>query len=452
MVRKKILIVGGGTAGWLAATVLHKKYDVHLVESKNIPTIGVGESTTETVMDALRQAGVDLEDFVSYCNATPKYGVKFVGWSEQDYFHPFGENFLEKQYGPEECEQFLTKCYKAGRDVTALSPYTAMAEKGLYPDFNTDQEFFNDVALHWQANTVPEYLKNFLKDKITHSYDTVQNVNVDRTGITGVKGEDNYYTADYYVDCTGGARLLSKKLGILWDSWKHETPLDSAITYSCKPEPNTYYTTATAWDNGWEWSIPLQDKMQHGYVYSSKHCTKEQAIEEVKRRRGDIDVLNAVHFEPGVLERVAYKNLISIGLSAHFIEPLEATNIELTVIMAKEFDKAIQDDCYGKSPHAFYNLNKRCLNMINEIKKFVIFHYYLPNKSGQFWKDMKSEFTEEDIVDRKRIYPWHIFNWYSVAQGINFDTEQYDVDVEVDYLTSQFQSERKVSELERMES
>ena len=446
MGRKKILIVGGGTAGWITATVLHKKYDVHLVESKDIPTIGVGESTTEVVMDALREAGVDLDDFMSYCNATPKYGVKFVGWSERDYFHPFGENFLEQQYEPEECEQFLTKCYKAGRDITALSPYTAMAEKGLRPDFDSGQEFFNDVALHWQANTVPQYLKNFLKDKITHTYDTVENVNRSWIGITGVKCKDNYYIADYYVDCTGGARLLSKKLGVQWNSWKHETLLDSVITYSCKPNPKIYYTTSTAWDNGWEWSIPLQDKMQHGYVYSSKYCTKEQAIKEAKRRRGDIEVLNTVHFHSGVLEKVAYKNLISIGLSAHFIEPLEATNIEFAVISAKEFDKAIDNN------QSFVNLNTRLMKMIDEIKKFIIFHYYLPNKSGQFWKDVRGEFSEEDIVDRKQIYPWHIFNWYSVAQGINFDKEQYDVDVEVDYLTSQFQSERKVSEIERVES
>ena len=442
MARNTILIVGGGTAGWLAATVLHKNYDVHLVESPNIPTIGVGESTTETVMDALREAGVDLEDFVSYCNATPKYGVKFVNWSEKDYFHPFGENFLEHQFG-EECEKFLTKCYKAGRDITMLSPYTKMAQKGLFPKFNSDEEFYNDVALHWQANTVPEYLKNFLKDKVTHTYDTVENVHVHWNGITGVKGKDNYYTADYYVDCTGGARMLSKKMGIKWNSWKNETPLDSAVTYSCEPKPYTYYTTATAWDNGWEWSIPLQNKMQHGYVYSSKHCTKEQAIEEVKRRRGDVKILNSVHFEPGVLERIAYKNLISIGLSAHFIEPLEATNIELTVIMAKEFDTAIRKD-------DMWNLDQKLKKMVDEIKKFVLFHYVLPNKKGKFWEDVYSEFNEDDIIDRKQIYPWHIFNWYSVAQGINFDKQQYDIDVEVDYLVSEYESEKKVAEIERM--
>ena len=443
MARNTILIVGGGTAGWLAATVLHKNYDVHLVESKDIPTIGVGESTTEIVIDALREAGVDIDDFVNYCNATPKYGVKFVDWSEKDYFHPFGENFLDKQYGPKECEEFLTKCYKAGRDITMLSPYTKMAQKGLFPKFNSDEEFYNDVALHWQANTVPEYLKNFLKDKVTHTYDTVENVHVHWNGITGIKGKNNFYTADYYVDCTGGARMLSKKMGIKWKSWKDENPLDSAITYSCKSQPNIYYTTTTAWDNGWEWSIPLQDKMQHGYVYSSRHCTKDQAIEEVKRRRGNVKILNSVHFEPGVLERIAYKNLISIGLSAHFIEPLEATNLELTIIMAKEFDTAIRKD-------DIWHLDQKLKKIIEEIKKFILFHYVLPNKKGKFWEEIYSEFHEDDIIDRKQVYPWHIFNWYSVAQGINFDKQQYDVDVEVDYLVSEYESEKKVAEIERM--
>ena len=448
MARKKILIVGGGTAGWLAATVLHQKYDVQLVESQTVPTIGVGESTTETVMDALRQAGVDLNDFVNSCNATPKYGVLFDGWADKPYFHPFGENFLEKQYGPEECINFLTKCYKTGRDVAKLTPYTHMAEKGIYPLFDSDEEFFNDVALHWQAGAVPEYLKNFLTDKIKHCYDTIKGIHSDKFGITSVQGQENNYIADYYIDCTGGARMLSKELGIKWEQWNNDTPLDSALTYSRDPEPNTFYTRATAWDNGWEWSIPLQDRMQHGYVYSSTHSTKEQAIEEIKRRRGNVEILNEVHFQPGVLSKVADKNMISIGLSAHFIEPLEATNIELTVIMAKELDQAIEENDIG-----FTKLNKKLLSYIDEIKNFVIFHYSIPNKPGKFWQDIYKQYSESDIVDRKQIYPWHIFNWYSVAQGINFDKELYEnIDVEVDYLTSEFEKERKVAELERMES
>ena len=144
-----------------------------------------------------------------------------------------------------------------------------------------------------------------------------------------------------------------------------------------------------------------------------------------------------------MLERIAYKNLISIGLSAHFIEPLEATNIELTVIMAKEFDTAIRKD-------DMWNLDQKLKKMVDEIKKFVLFHYVLPNKKGKFWEDVYSEFNENDIIDRKQIYPWHIFNWYSVAQGINFDKQQYDIDVEVDYLVSEYESEKKVAEIERM--
>jgi hypothetical protein len=139
---------------------------------------------------------------------------------------------------------------------------------------------------------------------------------------------------------------------------------------------------------------------------------------------------------------------MSIGLSAHFIEPLEATNIELTVIMAKELDKAITENDVD-----FINLNNRVLSYIDEIKEFVIFHYALPHKTGRFWKDIYKQYSESDIVDRKQIYPWHIFNWYSVAQGINFDKELYEnIDVEVEYLTSEFETERKVAELERMES
>ena len=132
--------------------------------------------------------------------------------------------------------------------------------------------------------------------------------------------------------------------------------------------------------------------------------------------------------------------MISIGLSAHFLEPLEATNIELSVIMANELDQAIEENDLG-----FNKLNNRLLSYIDEIKDFVLFHYVLPNKKGKFWEDIYSEFHEDDIIDRKQIYPWHIFNWYSVAQGINFDKQQYDIDIEIDYLVSEFESEKKVA-------
>jgi tryptophan 7-halogenase len=440
MARKSILIVGGGTAGWLTALVLHKKYNVTMVESPNVPTIGVGESTTETVMDALRQGGIDINDFVAKTNATPKYGVNFSNWVNKDYFHAFGENFLEKRFG-DKLSKFLADCYRAGKDVSNLSPYTHMAKSGLHPVFGTDEEFWWDTALHWQANKVPEYLKEFLEGKITHFYDHIDKVEVDENGISQV----NNYKADYYIDCTGGKRILSKALGIKWQSWTDQTPLDSAVTFSTNPKEKTYYTNAHAMNCGWEWSIPLQDKVNHGYVYSSKHCTRDEAVAEIKAKRGDVEILADVKFEPGVLETVATKNMCSIGLSAHFIEPLEATNIELTVIMAKEFDAAIQNDTIEQ-------LNERCRQIIEEIKRFVIFHYSIPGKTGKFWEDVYQTYTDEDIIERKQIYPWHPFNWYSVAQGIEFKKELESVDIEIDYLTTEYEVYRKVAEIERMES
>jgi len=441
MARKKILIVGGGTAGWMTALVLYQKYDVMMIESPSVPIIGVGESTTETVMDALRQGGVDINDFVKHTNATPKYGVNFSNWSSKDYFHAFGENFLEKIFGVTECNDFLADCHRSGKDVISLSPYTHMAQKGIDPVFGTDEEFWWDTALHWEASKVPEFFKKFLENKIVHIYDHVNDVQSNDFGITSVNG----HVADYYIDCTGGKRILSNHLGIKWQSWKDVTPLDSAITFSTEAKPKTYYTNAHAMNCGWEWSIPLQDKMNHGYVYSSKHCTREEALAEIKAKRGDVVINGDVHFEPGVLETIATKNLCSIGLSAHFIEPLEATNIELTVIMAKEFDKAIENNSIDE-------LETRLQQIVEEIKRFVLFHYSIPEKQGQFWKDIYQQYTQDDVLERKQIYPWHPFNWYSVAQGIGFKRELDFVDIEVDYLTTEFEVHRKVAELERMES
>lgn len=386
MGRTSVLICGGGTAGWLSALMLHEKFDVTLIESKNVPTIGVGESTTETVTDVMLKAGIDIEDFMSKTNSTSKYGVKFTGWP--DYFHPFGETWLQDHID----EDTLNSIYNAGYNISNLSPYTHLAKDNIKPPMDFKDSFYHDVALHWQNDLVAPYLKEFLGDKIKHYYHDIKNVQVDDNG---VKCVDNF-VADYYVDCTGSARLLSKPFGIEYIPFD-DLFLDSAIVHSV-PKNDTTYTEALKRKYGWEWSIPLQDRTNKGYVYCSKWATEQEILDEL----GIKDNYRVVKFCAGALTDIAYKNVISNGLSAHFIEPLEATNIEFGVFTIRWFMEAVE------SGYDYKTLNDKLQASIHEIREFIIHHYHNDDRFRKI----------DNIENRPKIEPWHSFNWYCVARGV----------------------------------
>ena len=358
MDRKKILICGGGTAGWFSALILHKDFDITLIESNTIPPIGVGESVTETVVDVLRAADIDLKNFISKTNSTVKYGVNFVNWAEEEYFHPFGESFIDRLFPDQDV---LTDIFKAGKPVKNLSPYTQLALDDIPPDLESNDPFWWDIALHWQNDLVAPYLRDFLKGKINHHYDTIDDndVIIDDNGVVSIKG----HVADYYVDCTGQKRLLSHPFDIKYLPFD-DLHLDSALVYSKEPDP-CYYTESIKREHGWEWSIPLQDRNNRGYVYSSKWISDEEARAEMGIEGGRI-----LRFEAGALSKIAYKNVLSNGLAAHFVEPLEATNIEFIVYAAKLFGESI------KSGYDYRELDATLLNSINEIKDFILLHYY----------------------------------------------------------------------------
>ena len=387
MGKDKVLICGGGTAGWLAALMMHQKFDVTLIESKSIPTIGVGESTTEAVTDVLRAAGIDMEDFVSKTNATGKYGIKFTGWP--DFFHPFGETWLQEHID----EDSLKSIYNAGKDISNLSPYTHLAKNKISPPLDFKDPYFHDVALHWQNDLVAPYLKDFLGDKIKHHYHDIKTIKSDTNGIKSV----DEFTADYYVDCTGQARLLSRQFGIEYIPFD-DLHLDSAIIHTM-PKTNNLYTEAIKRKFGWEWSIPLQDRNNRGYVYCSKWATEKEIIDEI----GVKEDYRVVKFCAGALTNIAHKNVISNGLAAHFIEPLEATNIEFGVFTIRWFMESVEVG------YDYNTLNDKLCASVREIRDFILFHYHNDDRFR----------TIENIQDRPPIEPWHPFNWYCVAQGVS---------------------------------
>ena len=416
MGRTKVLICGGGTAGWLTALMMHNKFDVTLIESETIPTVGVGESTTETVTDVMRAAGIDMKDFAAKTNATGKYGVKFTGWP--DYFHPFGETWLQDYID----EENLDLMYRGGHNISKLSPYTHLAKDEIEPPLDFKDSFFHDVALHWQNDLVAPYLKEFLGDKIAHHYHDIKTITTDDNGIKSV----DHFVADYYIDCTGSARLLSKQFGIEYIPFD-DLHLDSVVVYSIPKSNNFYNTESIKRKFGWEWSIPLRDRNNRGYVYCSKWATEQEILDEI----GVKENYRIVRFTAGALTEIAHKNVISNGLAAHFIEPLEATNIEFVIFTIRWFMEAL------RAGYDYKALNKKLLASINEIRDFIVFHYHNDDRFRNI----------DNIQDRPLIEPWHPFNWYCIAQGVGF---KYEINNDIDALLNYAIIEGKMHE--RMES
>ncbi|MCA0899262.1 tryptophan halogenase family protein [Microbulbifer agarilyticus] len=407
---KRILIVGGGTAGWLSACHLAKKLasssptgvQVTLVESENIPTIGVGEGTVPAIRDSLRYLGISETEFVRECDATFKQGIKFANWVRPpgapgaDYYHHIFD-YPDSQFGD------LTPYWLQGAAdcsyVDAVSVQGAVCDSGLGPKDMTVPEYegHTSYAYHLDAAKFARLLTRHGVEKlgVKHLLADVQSVLRDECGnISAVKtAAGELLEADLFVDCTGFASLLlGQSLGVKFvdqrDVLFADYALAAQIPYKSKGVPIPSFTISTAQESGWVWDIGLSERRGTGYVYSSDHTSHDRA-ESVFRsylgdQKGDLSI-RKIPMRVGYRETFWQNNCVAIGLSQGFVEPLEATGIlvydatarmladtfpankSVMPIVAKQFNQAVQYswDCVidfiklhycisGRRDHAFW--------------------------------------------------------------------------------------------------
>lgn len=364
---KSITIVGGGTSGWMAASGIAKllpDVKLTLVESPNIPVIGVGESTIGHINQFLTMLGLKDEDWMPHCNATYKTSIKFIDFRENPtqephkFHYPFGTyDFTDKPRGL--MEWFLARIDNP--DITPDNFAEFYHDAVLMTDKNkmTKNEdnkvrgfnFDFDTAYHMDASLFGNWLRDnlCLPNGMTHIVDTVEKV-VQRPDdsiekiIT--KGGEHIYS-DLFIDCSGfRSILLDQTLNEPFISF-HDTLLNdravaTVIPYIDKEKEMENYTSCTAIEAGWVWNIPLWNRIGTGYVYSSKHATEEEAEAQFRKHlksnrmvfadaeRADTCELRHIKIKHGVHERAWVKNVVGIGLANGFIEPLESTGLMLT--------------------------------------------------------------------------------------------------------------------------
>ena len=411
---KKIAIIGGGTAGWLAANHLGKalqdqdEVSITLIESPSIPTIGVGEGTVPSIRKSLQKFGISESDFISQCDVTFKQSIKFKNWLNKS---KHGENYYHHLFDhPCPFGDDLTTAWLAQHQdihyADFVSKQSQACERNYAPKTITTPEFIgiNGYAYHFDALKFAKFLAAHAKEKfkVGHIQADIKDAELDEQGyITHlITQTEQKYAFDFIIDCTGfSSAILGDKLGVSFISKAESLLTDSVLTIQVPTESNSEippYTIATAHQAGWIWDIALTSRRGVGFVYSSKHMTEQEARRKLAHYLGvqSNDVTpRHIRFTVGRRERFWEKNCVAIGLSQGFVEPLEATAILIADfsadLLSKRFPQNREDIEILKDQY-----NHNIAYIWEQTFDFVKMHYSISDRNdSQFWLDNRDEST-----------------------------------------------------------
>jgi flavin-dependent dehydrogenase len=400
---ESIAIVGGGSAGLVAALILKTKFPnkkIDVIASKQIGIIGVGEGSTEHWRDFMNYVGLDQYKMLEDTDGTLKLGIMFTNWAEKPYLHS-----VQTPYDTRQSQYHVAygKIIGEGKDSYEMSSplvWNNLVEESL----DNDSTKFSANQYHFNTNKLNEYLIKIATFKeIDLIDDIVTDVILDDDGcIKSLTGENASYEYDFYIDSTGFKRLLINKLGAEWQSHNKYLKMKSAIVFQLPEEEEIpMWTLAHAMDYGWLFRIPVYGRFGNGYIFDSDYINAEQAKAEVEKYFGrEITVGKQINFDPGALKNVWIKNCVAIGLSASFIEPLEASSIGTSIQQAMLLTHKLEN--YTQPVVDAYN--KSCTDILENIRDFVLLHYLTEKDNTQFWKDVSKIQLPESLQSKLNLW------------------------------------------------
>jgi tryptophan halogenase len=411
----KIVIVGGGTAGWLSALFVSKvqknSHDVTVIESTKIGIIGAGEGSTGHLKDIVNNHiwdfGCNEYEFMRECDATLKLGIKHRGWTnniDQYYYGPIDGSSTA---GDIPDVNFLHALgHEDKNKIHRSTPLGILVDEKRSTYFDETSTSTNH-AYHFDAHKVGKYFKKICeKENVKHIDSEVKEVILKENGfIKSLKLDDGTeIEADFFIDATGFQRKLITALGGKWKSYEKHLPVNCALPFLVpydKDEVIEPVTEAWAQKNGWCWNIPTLNRRGMGYVFCDKFITPEKAQEEIELSLGKkIEPIRVLKFDSGRLENVWIKNCLSIGLAASFSEPLEATSIHATIVQLTyfvfEYLRDTLADTYSEGTAKAYN--RRVGHMYDTFMDFINVHYMGGREDSEFWKYIKTGETRTEFV------------------------------------------------------
>ena len=463
---KKVVVVGGGSAGWLAAGLLaaehkassDKGIQISLIESPNVPAIGVGEGTWPTMRETLDKIGVTETDFFRHCEASFKQGAKFCKWvdgSEEDaYYHPL---VIPNGYTKTD----LVHAWQLHKDKIAFADAVCyqghLCEQGKAPKQITTPEYASvaNYAYHLNAPKLGEFLKKHCTENLNVELivDHVTDVNNDSDGyIESLTTKENgLLEGDFFIDCTGlKSLLIGQHYQVPFQSKKDILFNDSALAiqvpYQNEDDPIASHTISTAQSAGWIWDIGLPTRRGVGYAYASDYISDENAEKELRayiaqkldQKKVDELKVRKIQFNPGHREKFWHKNCVAIGMAAGFLEPLEASALVLIELAVAKISLDLPANRKVMAI-AEKRFNELFLYRWQRIIDFLKLHYVLTKREDtKYWRDNCNPETIPDSLQEMLAFWKHqppsphdfthineVFpsaSWQYILYGMGFDT------------------------------
>jgi tryptophan 7-halogenase len=419
---RSILIVGGGTAGWMAAAALAKVLGpacaIRLIESEEIGTIGVGEATVPHLKLFNTVLEIDELEFIREVKGTFKLGIQFVDWGRPGdrYIHGFGT--IGHDYGLLPFHQYWLKLHLAGQatDIGAYSLNTAAAQLGKFMSSASDVPPTSPLAnityaYHFDAGLYAAYLRRYAEARaVRRTEGKVVDVALRGTDgfIEAVKLESGERVeADLFIDCSGFRGLLIEQaLHTGYDTWTQWLPCDRAIAVPCENVgPPTPYTRSTAREAGWEWRIPLQHRTGNGYVYSSAYIRDDAAADTVMSHLDGRALAEPrlLKFTTGRRRKFWCRNCVAVGLSSGFLEPLESTSIYMIQSGIARLINLMPDRVF--SDVLIERYNRQAAFEVESIRDFLILHYFATERrDAPFWEYCSHMQIPDQLADNIRLF------------------------------------------------
>lgn len=447
---RKVVILGGGSAGWMSAALLAKQIttdycDITLIESKEIGTVSVGEATIPQILQFNRVLGIDENEFITRTNATFKLGIQFKNWGQigDDYIHPFGTPGAA--IGPLAFYQYWLKSKNLG-NPHPLEYYSIEARAAREGRFMRPARIQNSplssiaYAYHFDATLYAQFLREFSiergVERIEAKVSKVKQRKKDGFIESLMLENGEVVEADLFIDCSGfNGLLIDKTLGAEYVDWRHWLPCDSAVVAPCNiknaTNPNTVSTAHTA---GWQWRIPLQHRVGNGCVYSSAFMSRDEAVNNLVSTMESEPLAEPrdLKWVTGYRKTPWVKNVVAIGLSAGFVEPLESTGLHT-------IQNSISKLIVMFPTRDFVQSDIDAYNDVSEIefarlRDFIILHYKATQRDdSEFWRYCKDMPVPDTLQEKFDLYQsngrfWRrdseLFgegSWISVFAGQNVE-------------------------------